>query len=372
MSTPQFVPGLQLAEGLFHDHVQTLLRDGFPELRYSAGLIGDGSEVLGFDTPVSTDHHWGPRLMIFLRPEDYESCREQIRSHLGRCLPTSYRGYSTHFSSPDPDNGVRHMKPLARGPVDHMVDMLTIDGFIRDYLGIDAGRPPTYAEWLSMPSQKLRCVTAGRIFRDDLDLESLRRRLAWYPPDVLLFILGSLWTRIGQEEHLMGRAGQVGDELGSALIGGRLVRDVMRIAFYLERQYPPYPKWFGTAFSHLQCAATLTPALQAVMISRTWMERQIALADVYEAVLRVQHATGLQDSTTGRVYFFGRPFLVIGGGKIASEVFSGIEDPDLQLLAKQCPIGSIDVISDATDVVEDVRVSSIIRSLYHLLWTTTG
>ena len=83
MSTSQFVPGLQLAEGFFRDHVQPLLRDRFPELRYSAGLIGDGSEVLGFDTLVSTDHHWGPRLMIFLRPEDYESRREQIQQSPG-------------------------------------------------------------------------------------------------------------------------------------------------------------------------------------------------------------------------------------------------------------------------------------------------
>ncbi len=162
----------------------------------------------------------------------------------------------------------------------------------------------------------------------------------------------------------MGRAGQVGDELGSALISGRLVRDVMRIAFYLERQYPPYPKWFGTAFSRLRCAATLTPALQAVMTPRTWMERQTALADACEAVLQVQRATGLRDSTTGCVHFFGRPFLVIRGGRIASEVFSGIEDPDLRLLAKQRPIGSIDLISDATDVVVDARVSSMIRTLY--------
>jgi hypothetical protein len=367
MSTPPFVPGLQLAEGLFRDHVQPLLSDRFPGLRYSAGLIGDGSEVLGFDTPVSTDHHWGPRLMIFLGLEDYDSLREQIHSHLSRCLPTSYRGYSTNFSAPDHnDNGVRHMMPIARGPVDHMVDIRTIDGFFRDYLAIDASRPPTYIEWLSMPSQKLRCAITGGIFRDDLGIESLRQRLAWYPRDVHLFILGSLWTRIGQEEHLMGRAGQVGDELGSALIGGRLTRDVMRLAFYLEQQYPPYPKWFGTAFSRLKCAATLTPALQAVMASETWIERQMALADAYEAILQVQRATGLRDSATGCVHFFGRPFLVIGGGKIASEVFSGIEDHDLRLLAKQRPIGSIDLVSDATDVVEDTRISSMFRTLYQL------
>jgi hypothetical protein len=46
----------------------------------------------------------------------------------------------------------------------------------------------------------------------------------------------------------MPRAGFVGDELGSALIGSRLVRDIMNLCFLLEKQYAPYPKWFGTAF----------------------------------------------------------------------------------------------------------------------------
>jgi hypothetical protein len=35
----------------------------------------------------------------------------------------------------------------------------------------------------------------------------------------------------------MGRAGYVGDELGAALIGSRLVRDMMRLCFLMERQY---------------------------------------------------------------------------------------------------------------------------------------
>jgi hypothetical protein len=34
------------------------------------------------------------------------------------------------------------------------------------------------------------------------------------------------WNRIGQEEHLMGRADR-GDEIGSAIIAARLVRDLM-------------------------------------------------------------------------------------------------------------------------------------------------
>lgn len=36
---------------------------------HSACLIGNGSEVLGYDTTMSEDHDFGPRLLIFLGPE---------------------------------------------------------------------------------------------------------------------------------------------------------------------------------------------------------------------------------------------------------------------------------------------------------------
>ncbi len=42
----------------------------------------------------------------------------------------------------------------------------------------------------------------------------------------------------------------IGDEVGSALIGSRLVRDIMRLCFLMEQTYAPYAKWFG------ECSAT--------------------------------------------------------------------------------------------------------------------
>ena len=67
---PEFVSGLELAESLYVGGVRPILEADFPGLAYAAALIGPGSEVLGFDDATSTDHHWGPRLMLFLRPED--------------------------------------------------------------------------------------------------------------------------------------------------------------------------------------------------------------------------------------------------------------------------------------------------------------
>jgi hypothetical protein len=66
----RFVPGVELSRRYFRDVVEPVLAREFPALRYSAALIGNGSEVLGFDTPMSTDHNWGPRVLLFFSPEN--------------------------------------------------------------------------------------------------------------------------------------------------------------------------------------------------------------------------------------------------------------------------------------------------------------
>ena len=124
----------------------------------------------------------------------------------------------------------------------------TLAGFFRHYIEFDISAEIEPTDWLTFGEQKLRTITAGEVFHDDLGLEAIRTRFAYYPRDVWLYMLASGWQRIGQEEHLMWRAGYVGDEIGSTIIAGRLVRDLMRLCFLMERQYAPYPKWFGTAF----------------------------------------------------------------------------------------------------------------------------
>lgn len=38
----------------------------------------------------------------------------------------------------------------------------------------------------------------------------------------------------------------------------------MRLCFLMEKQYAPYPKWFGTAFAQLDCAERLLPVFEEV------------------------------------------------------------------------------------------------------------
>ncbi len=367
---PPFIPGLTLCGDFYREAVRPILDDAFPDLAHSAALIGSGSEVLGFDDEMSTDHHWGPRVQLFVSEADHPQVAEPIREALALGLPYIFRGYSTNFDEPNPDdNGVQLLTVIHSGPVNHRVSVATIRGFVRAYLGFDTDQPLTAADWLTFPQQKLRTLTSGAVYHDGLEaedgLEEMRARLAWYPHDLWLYLLAAGWARIGQEEHLMGRAGLVGDELGSALMGSRLVRDVMRLAFLMERQYAPYPKWFGTAFARLTCAAELTPHLLAAQTATTWQERMGHLVPAYESLAQMHNRLGLTEPMAESVRdFFGRPFQVIALHGFGDALLALINDPNVQAIAARQPIGNIDLISDNTDLLEGTNWQPVLRQLW--------
>ncbi|MEX2285148.1 MAG: DUF4037 domain-containing protein [Gemmatimonadota bacterium] len=364
MSGPGFVPGLKLAERFYREAVRPILDAQFSGLRHSAALIGSGSEVLGFDTPVSSDHHWGPRVLLFLDEADHTRFAQPVRESLRQCLPHDFLGWPTNFAEPDPlDHGTQLLEATTSGPVNHRVDVLTLRGFFHAYLGFDLRDELAPVDWLTFPSQKLRTIVGGSVFHDDLGLEDVRAGFVWYPRAVWLWQLAAGWKRISQEEHLMGRAGQVGDEMGSRLIAARLVSTAMRQCFLIERQYAPYPKWFGTAFANLEAAGALAPILWRVLRAEAWPERDHALAEVYSAVARMQNALELTDPVpTDTQPFFGRPFTVIFGERMTDALKARIDDPRVQRIPFD--IGGIDQWSDSTDLVEATGLRQRVKALY--------
>jgi hypothetical protein len=355
---PTFTPGLELSRRFYHEAVRPILEAHFPGLPHAAARIGPGSEVLGFDTPMSTDHDWGPAVSIFLRDEDARLA-PAIDEALIRHLPHMFAGYPVAVAAGADAPGDER-------PTRHRAVPETLRAFARDHLAHDLDAPLEAADWLTIPSQKLRELTAGAVHHDGVgELTALRERLAFYPHDVWLYLLASGWNRIGQEEHLMGRAGYVGDELGSALIGSRLARDVMSLCFLMERQYAPYPKWFGAAFGRLRCAADIAPALWQAQRAATWREREAALCDAYERLAAMHNALGITVPVPATVSpFFNRPFQVIWGGQVAEAIRREIADPAVQRIAARRLIGGIDQWSDSTDVRSDPAWRAALRRLY--------
>ena len=54
-----FIAGIDLCRSFFTEVVKPIVDRTVPGLEYAAGLLGSGSEVLGFDTSMSSDHDWG-------------------------------------------------------------------------------------------------------------------------------------------------------------------------------------------------------------------------------------------------------------------------------------------------------------------------
>ena len=59
---PEFVHGLDLSEHFYREVIAPRL----VSTSHAAALLGWGSDILGFDTPRSIDHGFGPRLQVFV------------------------------------------------------------------------------------------------------------------------------------------------------------------------------------------------------------------------------------------------------------------------------------------------------------------
>lgn len=361
-----FIPGLDLAEGFFKEAVRPMLEAHMPDLQYSAALMGGGSEVLGFDTEMSADHDWGPRTMLFLRPEDFEIHAPAIRALAMEHLPLTYRDYPIRIYSPNArDIGARHQLQPGSPGLEPQIELNTLRNFFQKYMNIDLDKPLSPADWLTIPHNKLRSVVAGRVFCDGIGLHAVRDRFSWYPHDVWLYLLASCWLRIGEDQPLTGRAGSVGDNLGSAIIAWRFIRDMMRLAFLMERSYPPYPKWFGSAFAQLQCAPALLPLLERIGTASGWKERDGALADAYRKLAEMHNALELTPPIPCEPTRLGkRPFTISRSGDIAGALQKEIRDPSVLALADRWLIGNIDLFNDNHLLDDDPAQRPLLLTLY--------
>ena len=361
-SIDRSMKGLDLSQVFYEEAVKPLLESDFPNLVYSAGHLGEGSDVLGFDTEQSRDHDWGPKLFIFLGEEDYEKYHESLHSFLGHNLPTEIHGFPINFGCHN--EGPLFMQLSEERPLNHGVKIFKISDYFLRYLTVNPLEKMNPIDWVVLPEQRLRSITKGRIFHDGLEqLHSILEKLSYYPNDVWLYLLSTQWRRIGQEEPFMGRCGQVGDELGSRVVGSRLVYDIMKLCFLMEKQYAPYIKWFGTGFSQLKSAGILTPILERVFEATSWEDRQEHLVRAYEIVASMHNDLGITEPMKAKVRnFHNRPFLVIWADDFADAIYETIQDEEVLSLPKF--LGGVDQFVNSTDVLSKPKRYPKLRNMF--------
>ncbi len=337
------MPGSELSRGFYREVIRPLLGT----VPHSAGLLGWGSDVLGYDTERSTDHGWGPRLLVFV---DGRTDCGRLAAALDAGLPETYSGWPVRFG-------------WDRVPVRHWVTVTTLSSWLQEQVGVDAPAEMSTVDWLVTPQQRLLGVVAGAVYADDSGvLGAVRKRLAWYPEDVWRWLLACQWHRVAQEEAFVARTAEVGDDLGSSVVAGRQVRELMRLALLLERRYAPYSKWLGTAFGHLRHVDGLPAQLSGAATAASARVREDALAGAYVALAERHNRASLTEPLPPTIGgYHSRPARVLMADRFTDALLATIDDAALRRLPL---IGAIDQHTDSTDVLDDPRVFRRTAALY--------
>lgn len=342
MSESAFVPGLQLSRSFYGEVIRDKADEVLGPQRYAAALIGPGSEVLGLDSDISTDHDWGPRVVLVVSGADLERA-ESLREG----LPDSFGGHSLTFG-----------RSLGRKPWTQPIYAITLEELFEGWVGFNPLWDVSLTDWLSAPANGLLMLTSGAVFHDGPgELTAARQALHWYPDQIWIWMMGCQWKRISQEHAFVGRAAEGGDELGGRVLAARLARDAIRLAFLIERRYAPYSKWLAKALEWLDCGEKLSRHLEAAVSASDAPSRQTALAEAYRVLGEATNALwpGLDIDCSHRGYF-DRDYVIGPAGPFTSHLLQQVSDPDLSRLPY---IGAADQVLDSTDA--DWRVA---RSIY--------
>lgn len=350
----QFTKGLALCESFFKECAQPIIDEHFPNLKYTAGLLGYGSDVLGYDDAISTDHMWGPRFYLFLSDEDMRLERA-LMDAFSLELPHQHAGHSVNFSAPDGES-IRVPEPISGGRVSPLIWIMTIDDFIKSYLGL---YPKDNLEWLSMSEHRLLGFISGKLFRDDLGLVGVRNALRYYPNDVKLYLLASQWALIAEEQAFVGRMLGRGDALGANLVGARIAERLMRLCFLYGDTYAPYSKWFSKGFELLAVDGEIEAAIRAAACGNS----AEAIARAQALIADMHNASGITPPFEVRIQnYFNREIPVIFAGRLADMIREKITDERL----KNFPlIGSLSQIGNFVTLADDPKYLPNVLSLYN-------
>ncbi len=223
--------GLEISREFYLQYGKPMLEENFSDVidRVAVGLIGEGSECLGFDDDISHDHDFDAGFCLFITEEDERNFGFKLERAYSR-LPKEFMGLRRSILSPV--GGNRH-------------GVITIENFYRRFLG-HPSVPDSTERWLYTPSASLLSASNGEVFADPLGIFSAIRNelLKGYPEDIRRKKLAAHTVFMAQSgQYNYSRCIRRGENGGAQLAVFEFVKNAISTVYLLNNRYEPFYKW---------------------------------------------------------------------------------------------------------------------------------
>lgn len=273
--------GLELAKKYYEKYGRTMIGGQFSDIAgyMAAGLVGYGSECLGFDDEISRDHDFGPSFCIWLPREIYEHYGKAVQAAYD-ALPKTFLGFSERVEEAQGKN---------------RVGVLCLEDFYKEILGTET-LPQTDAQWLILPEEALATAVNGCVFEDRLGQFSAFREglLRYYPDRVWRRKLADALARTAQAgQYNYARAMQRGERVAAELSLNEFVRESMHLVYLLNRTYAPFYKWMHRGLRELPTGSEIGDMSALLYQTDSKADRTLIIEAVCNVLVQILNEKGL-------------------------------------------------------------------------------
>ncbi|MFV0516492.1 MAG: DUF4037 domain-containing protein [Aminipila sp.] len=279
--------GLELAKAYYEAYGKSMIHNQFPEYEnaVAVGLVGEGSECLGFDDMISEDHDFGPGFCIWLPDEAYRQIGDRMQEAYDN-LPRTFEGKQR----------IETFEGRGR------VGVFNTGEFYKKYIGC-AGAPTNNIQWMLTPETSLCTAVNGKVFEDNLgEFSQIRKELLeFYPKDIFL-------KKIVARMAVMSQAGQYNyercmkrGEFGAAYLAcNEFVKAAISMAYLLNRRYMPFYKWSFKGMDSLTVLKNTRGQLEQLLLTPDTIENtQKKVLIIEEVCINVREELNKQEIVRG-------------------------------------------------------------------------
>lgn len=243
--------GMGICRQYFEEVAKPLLQSQFKEIypKMTIGLVGQGSECLGFDDIISRDHDFGSGFCIWLDDGDFHKYGASLRSFY-QSLPTTFNGLTRNTS--------------LRG--NFRVGVFNTRQFYYQFIG---KIPSTLLEWLTIDETMLATCTNGEIFHEgSTSFINIRNTLLdYYPEDVRIKKIVARIAKMAQSgQYNYARCMQRKEYVAASLAIHEFIEATISCIYLLNRQYMPFYKWAHHGLQYVSILSSLYQDLETLAL----------------------------------------------------------------------------------------------------------